>query len=207
MWGLCWFLKQTSSPQSLQCQIESCIGTRVCERGWRSCTASGAPSEQASWAQEQLALMWVPVPRQRPEEGASVNLDFTARDPQPQQCGGPHTTLSPAAPGTATGSPLVLPLSPASRCTGVPSFLASKCSRGVTQPVSVSRDWYMNGNYLVILVSVTIILPLALMKQLGKLPRAWAHPSSRMRRKYPPGNWPRDDVLCGKWGAQSCHSG
>lgn len=33
---------------------------------------------------------------------------------------------------------------------------------------SASRDWYMNGNYLVILVSVTIILPLALMKQLGK---------------------------------------
>ncbi|KFP89112.1 Sodium-coupled neutral amino acid transporter 3, partial [Apaloderma vittatum] len=30
-------------------------------------------------------------------------------------------------------------------------------------------DWYMNGNYLVILVSVTIILPLALMKQLGYL--------------------------------------
>lgn len=27
----------------------------------------------------------------------------------------------------------------------------------------------MNGNYLVILVSVTIILPLALMKQLGKV--------------------------------------
>ncbi|ETE66704.1 Sodium-coupled neutral amino acid transporter 3, partial [Ophiophagus hannah] len=31
------------------------------------------------------------------------------------------------------------------------------------------RDWYLNGNYLVILVSVTIILPLALMKQLGYL--------------------------------------
>nr|XP_020029990.1 sodium-coupled neutral amino acid transporter 3 isoform X2 [Castor canadensis] len=29
--------------------------------------------------------------------------------------------------------------------------------------------WYMNGNYLVILVSVTIILPLALMRQLGYL--------------------------------------
>ncbi|NXI51977.1 S38A3 protein, partial [Chloroceryle aenea] len=29
-----------------------------------------------------------------------------------------------------------------------------------------TTDWYMNGNYLVILVSVTIILPLALMKQL-----------------------------------------
>jgi hypothetical protein len=29
------------------------------------------------------------------------------------------------------------------------------------------RVWYMNGNYLVILVSVTIILPLALMRQLG----------------------------------------
>uniref|UniRef100_A0A8B9NLB2 Solute carrier family 38 member 3 n=1 Tax=Accipiter nisus TaxID=211598 RepID=A0A8B9NLB2_9AVES len=32
-----------------------------------------------------------------------------------------------------------------------------------------TTDWYMNGNYLVILVSVTVILPLALMKQLGYL--------------------------------------
>ncbi|NWH28643.1 S38A3 protein, partial [Grus americana] len=32
-----------------------------------------------------------------------------------------------------------------------------------------TTDWYMNGNYLVILVSITIILPLALMKQLGYL--------------------------------------
>ncbi|XP_053932812.1 sodium-coupled neutral amino acid transporter 3 isoform X1 [Cuculus canorus] len=32
-----------------------------------------------------------------------------------------------------------------------------------------TTDWYMNGNYLVIMVSVTIILPLALMKQLGYL--------------------------------------
>ncbi|XP_016058258.1 PREDICTED: sodium-coupled neutral amino acid transporter 3 [Miniopterus natalensis] len=32
-----------------------------------------------------------------------------------------------------------------------------------------TSDWYMNGNYLVILVSVTIILPLALMRQLGYL--------------------------------------
>lgn len=30
------------------------------------------------------------------------------------------------------------------------------------------RDWYMNGNYLVILVSVSVILPLALMRQLGE---------------------------------------
>lgn len=30
------------------------------------------------------------------------------------------------------------------------------------------RVWYMDGNYLVILVSVTIILPLALMRQLGE---------------------------------------
>lgn len=29
------------------------------------------------------------------------------------------------------------------------------------------RVWYMNGNYLVILVSVIVILPLALMRQLG----------------------------------------
>lgn len=39
---------------------------------------------------------------------------------------------------------------------------------------SASRDWYLNGNYLVILVSVTVILPLALMKQLGKWGRGWA---------------------------------
>ena len=31
-----------------------------------------------------------------------------------------------------------------------------------------SREWYMNGNYLVIIVSLLVILPLALMKQLGK---------------------------------------
>ncbi len=30
------------------------------------------------------------------------------------------------------------------------------------------REWYFNGNYLVIIVSCTVILPLALMKQLGK---------------------------------------
>uniref|UniRef100_A0A3P8TI12 Solute carrier family 38 member 3a n=1 Tax=Amphiprion percula TaxID=161767 RepID=A0A3P8TI12_AMPPE len=30
-------------------------------------------------------------------------------------------------------------------------------------------EWYMNGNYLVIIVSVAVILPLALMKQLGYL--------------------------------------
>lgn len=36
------------------------------------------------------------------------------------------------------------------------------------------RDWYMNGNYLVILVSVIVILPLALMRQLGECGRAKA---------------------------------
>lgn len=48
------------------------------------------------------------------------------------------------------------------------------------------RDWYMNGNYLVILVSVVIILPLALMRQLGErggarawgLGQAWEDPSN-----------------------------
>uniref|UniRef100_A0A8C9UBB0 Solute carrier family 38 member 3 n=1 Tax=Scleropages formosus TaxID=113540 RepID=A0A8C9UBB0_SCLFO len=34
---------------------------------------------------------------------------------------------------------------------------------------SATDMWYLNGNYLVVLVSVTIILPLALMKQLGYL--------------------------------------
>ncbi|KAK7155807.1 hypothetical protein R3I93_010462 [Phoxinus phoxinus] len=32
-----------------------------------------------------------------------------------------------------------------------------------------SGDWYLNGNYLVVLVSFSVILPLALMKQLGYL--------------------------------------
>ncbi|XP_068109044.1 sodium-coupled neutral amino acid transporter 3-like [Hyperolius riggenbachi] len=32
-----------------------------------------------------------------------------------------------------------------------------------------TTDWYMNGNYLVVMVSVLVILPLALMKQLGYL--------------------------------------
>ncbi|XP_074861081.1 sodium-coupled neutral amino acid transporter 3 isoform X2 [Carettochelys insculpta] len=32
-----------------------------------------------------------------------------------------------------------------------------------------STSWYLNGNYLVILISVTVILPLTLMKQLGYL--------------------------------------
>lgn len=31
-----------------------------------------------------------------------------------------------------------------------------------------SELWYLNGNYLVVMVSISIILPLALMKQLGK---------------------------------------
>lgn len=30
------------------------------------------------------------------------------------------------------------------------------------------REWYLNGNYLVVLVSLSVILPLALMKQLGE---------------------------------------
>lgn len=30
------------------------------------------------------------------------------------------------------------------------------------------REWYLNGNYLVVIVSIAVILPLALMKQLGK---------------------------------------
>ncbi|XP_030063077.1 sodium-coupled neutral amino acid transporter 3 [Microcaecilia unicolor] len=32
-----------------------------------------------------------------------------------------------------------------------------------------TSDWYLNGNYLVVMVSITVILPLALMKQLGYL--------------------------------------
>lgn len=32
---------------------------------------------------------------------------------------------------------------------------------------SAPSDWFMNGNYLIIIVTVCIILPLALMKHLG----------------------------------------
>uniref|UniRef100_A0A3B5QZV5 Solute carrier family 38 member 3a n=1 Tax=Xiphophorus maculatus TaxID=8083 RepID=A0A3B5QZV5_XIPMA len=35
--------------------------------------------------------------------------------------------------------------------------------------LKVDVEWYLNGNYLVIIVSVAVILPLALMKQLGYL--------------------------------------
>nr|XP_055039859.1 sodium-coupled neutral amino acid transporter 3a isoform X1 [Misgurnus anguillicaudatus]XP_055039861.1 sodium-coupled neutral amino acid transporter 3a isoform X1 [Misgurnus anguillicaudatus] len=34
---------------------------------------------------------------------------------------------------------------------------------------SMSGEWYLNGNYLVVIVSCSVILPLALMKQLGYL--------------------------------------
>ncbi|KAG7273372.1 hypothetical protein CRUP_022915 [Coryphaenoides rupestris] len=34
---------------------------------------------------------------------------------------------------------------------------------------SSSGDWYMNGNYLIVIVSLSVILPLALMKHLGYL--------------------------------------
>lgn len=34
--------------------------------------------------------------------------------------------------------------------------------------VPLCSEWYLNGNYLVIFVSVAVILPLALMKQLGE---------------------------------------
>uniref|UniRef100_A0A672ZMV2 Sodium-coupled neutral amino acid transporter 3-like n=1 Tax=Sphaeramia orbicularis TaxID=375764 RepID=A0A672ZMV2_9TELE len=33
----------------------------------------------------------------------------------------------------------------------------------------VDNEWYLNGNYLVVIVSIAVILPLALMKQLGYL--------------------------------------
>lgn len=32
-------------------------------------------------------------------------------------------------------------------------------------------EWYLNGNYLVVIVSIAVILPLALMKQLGEYER------------------------------------
>lgn len=41
--------------------------------------------------------------------------------------------------------------------------------RSVTRVcLPLCREWYLNGNYLVVIVSIAVILPLALMKQLGK---------------------------------------
>lgn len=38
----------------------------------------------------------------------------------------------------------------------------------------VRSEWYMNGNYLVVFVSIGIILPLSLLKNLGKdTPCVW----------------------------------
>lgn len=69
----------------------------------------------------------------------------------------------------ALGS-LVLPAPGSPQIADSPPAIApcASCVLVVSRP-SLSRDWYMNGNYLVILVSITVILPLALMKQLGKL--------------------------------------
>lgn len=76
------------------------------------------------------------------------------------------------SPRVADSPPLCLPV-----------LHVPRQSAAVSRP-SASRDWYMNGNYLVILVSLTIILPLALMKQLGKsvmLPATLASGTSVLR--------------------------
>ncbi|XP_029453330.1 sodium-coupled neutral amino acid transporter 3-like [Rhinatrema bivittatum] len=54
---------------------------------------------------------------------------------------------------------------------GLPSLhgvMSHLCQSEATDGPTL-REWYLNGNYLVVMVSVTIILPLALMKQLGYL--------------------------------------
>ena len=97
---------------------------------------------------------------------------------------------SPGVPTDGRQPPQWLPVPPVPQQNGA-----------VSRP-SASRDWYMNGNYLVILVSVTIILPLALMKQLGK------SEGCRLRHRRPA---PRgDDVslgVVGKEGAPSQREG
>lgn len=35
--------------------------------------------------------------------------------------------------------------------------------------VAVLREWFLNGNYLIIIVSALVILPLAVMRRLGML--------------------------------------
>lgn len=48
------------------------------------------------------------------------------------------------------------------------SAWANQCTQWSVSVWSLCREWYLNGNYLVVIVSVAVILPLALMKQLGK---------------------------------------
>lgn len=59
----------------------------------------------------------------------------------------------------------------------------------------------MNGNYLVILVSVTIILPLALMRQLGECDRARALKGDvgRMYQRGSPVSQPPTPTLQATW--------
>lgn len=65
-------------------------------------------------------------------------------------------------------------------------------------PLPSCRDWYVNGNYLVILVSVTVILPLALMRQLGECDRARALGGDvgRMHWRGPPSLTAPPPTLC-----------
>lgn len=55
-------------------------------------------------------------------------------------------------------------------CPVVSQFPLHSTSQLIANVFSCSAlsNWYMNGNYLIIIVTVCIILPLALMKHLGK---------------------------------------
>lgn len=107
---------------------------------------------------------------------------------QPQEKPVPLGFASSRVPRNGRQPPQWLPLPPVPQQSGV-----------VSRP-SASRDWYMNGNYLVILVSVTIILPLALMKQLGKSGRRYPWGSGTLG--LPRGDGASLDVL-GKEGTLS----
>lgn len=104
--------------------------------------ASGVPREASTAGMPTLGVDSVPGDASSGVQGCQL------RGPWGCQLWGPH--------GLQTAPPRWLPVPPVPWQSGA-----------VSRP-SASRDWYMNGNYLVILVSVTIILPLALMKQLGK---------------------------------------
>lgn len=62
-------------------------------------------------------------------------------------------------------------------------FQIVKCSVLNSPKPCFNSVWYLNGNYLVILVSATIILPLALMKQLGE----WIQDGRHVRKSHPHG--------------------
>lgn len=135
--------------------------------------ATGVPRDDTSGVPEDASTAGMPVSLGMPAQGSG---DAGSGVPEAASSGVPTDGRQPPL-----HPPRWLPVPPGRRQSGA-----------VSRP-SASRDWYMNGNYLVILVSVTIILPLALMKQLGKS-GGWCV------QHWGPAPWGSRRVMVPSWG-------